>query len=43
MLSVDYPFSSNQMGLDFLHGIQLPPEQVEKIAHGNADKLLRLT
>jgi uncharacterized protein len=43
MLSVDYPFSSNQMGLDFLHGIQLPPDQVEKIAHGNADKLLRLT
>jgi len=42
LLSVDYPFSSNQMGIDFLHGIQLPPEQVEKIAHGNADKLLGL-
>ncbi|MBB6502084.1 amidohydrolase family protein [Pedobacter cryoconitis] len=42
MLSVDYPFSSNQMGIDFLNGIQLPPEQVAKIAHGNADKLLGL-
>ncbi len=42
MLSVDYPFSSNQMGIDFLNGIQLPPDQVEKIAHGNADRLLNL-
>lgn len=42
LLSVDYPFSNNQMGIDFLHGIQLPPEQVAKIAHGNADKLLGL-
>ncbi len=42
MLSVDYPFSSNRMGVDFLHGIELPPEQVAKIAHGNADRLLFL-
>jgi len=42
MLSVDYPFSSNQMGIDFLNGIKLPPEQLAKIAHGNADKLLGL-
>ncbi|MEZ2443001.1 amidohydrolase family protein [Chitinophaga sp. RCC_12] len=42
MLSVDYPFSTNQMGIDFLNNIQLPAEQVAKIAHGNADKLLRL-
>ncbi|MGF6848233.1 putative TIM-barrel fold metal-dependent hydrolase [Chitinophaga sp. W3I9] len=42
MLSVDYPFSTNQMGIEFLNNIQLPAEQVAKIAHGNADKLLRL-
>jgi predicted TIM-barrel fold metal-dependent hydrolase len=42
MLSVDYPFSSNQMGIDFLNEIALPPEQVAKIAHENADKLLGL-
>lgn len=42
ILSVDYPFSSNQMGVDFLNDIQLPPEQVAKIAHENADKLLFL-
>ncbi|WP_114936902.1 amidohydrolase family protein [Mucilaginibacter endophyticus] len=42
MVSVDYPFSSNQMGIDFLNEIQLPPDQVAKIAHQNADKLLGL-
>lgn len=42
LLSVDYPFSSNEMGIRFLEGIQLPPEQVAKIAHENADKLLGL-
>jgi predicted TIM-barrel fold metal-dependent hydrolase len=42
MFSVDYPFSANQMGIDFLNKIQLPGDQVEKIAHGNADKLLKL-
>lgn len=42
LFSVDYPFSSNQMGIGFLNEIQLPPEQVAKIAHGNADKLLGL-
>jgi predicted TIM-barrel fold metal-dependent hydrolase len=42
LFSIDYPFSSNQMGIDFLNSMRLPPEQVEKIAHGNADKLLGL-
>ncbi|QJD95453.1 amidohydrolase [Mucilaginibacter robiniae] len=42
MLSVDYPFSSNQMGIEFLNNIQLPADQVAKIAHENADKLLGL-
>jgi predicted TIM-barrel fold metal-dependent hydrolase len=40
MLSVDYPFSSNKMGIDFLNDIQLPADQIAKIAHGNADKIL---
>lgn len=42
MLSVDYPFSSNQMGIDFLNEIDLPTDQIAKIAHENADKLLKL-
>jgi predicted TIM-barrel fold metal-dependent hydrolase len=42
MFSVDYPFSANEMGIEFLNAIELPDEQVAKIAHGNADKLLNL-
>ncbi|MDR3680725.1 MAG: amidohydrolase family protein [Flavipsychrobacter sp.] len=42
MFSVDYPFSTNEMGVEFLNTIELSDEQVAKIAHGNADKLLKL-
>jgi predicted TIM-barrel fold metal-dependent hydrolase len=42
LFSVDYPFSTNEMGIEFLNAIELPDEQVRKIAHGNADKLLSL-
>ena len=42
MFSIDYPFSTNEMGIDFLKAIDLPEDQIEKIAHGNADKLLNL-
>ena len=42
MFSVDYPFSSNEQGRTFLDSISLPGDQVSKIAHGNADKLLKL-
>lgn len=38
MLSVDYPFSSNEMGIDFFKTIDLPAEQLDKLAHGNADR-----
>lgn len=42
LFSVDYPFSSNRQGIDFLNGINLPAAQVAQIAHGNADRLLAL-
>ena len=42
MFSVDYPFSTNEQGKQYLESMQLQPENLEKIAHGNADKLLRL-
>jgi predicted TIM-barrel fold metal-dependent hydrolase len=42
MFSIDYPFSTNEIGVDFLNAIVLPEEQVARIAHGNADKLLNL-
>jgi predicted TIM-barrel fold metal-dependent hydrolase len=43
MFSVDYPFSTNEMGIEFLNTIELPEEQIAKIAHANADRLLNLT
>ncbi|WP_428329859.1 amidohydrolase family protein [Mucilaginibacter sp.] len=42
MFSVDYPFSTNEMGIEFLNAIELPAEQIAQLAHGNADKLLKL-
>ncbi|MDR3695489.1 amidohydrolase family protein [Mucilaginibacter sp.] len=42
MFSIDYPFSTNQQGKQYLESMQLPTEDLEKLAHGNADKLLKL-
>jgi len=42
MFSVDYPFSSNEMGIDFLNNTDLSAEKIKKIAHGNADRILKL-
>lgn len=42
LFSVDYPYSTNEQGRHFLDAINLPPGDLEKIAHGNADRLLKL-
>jgi uncharacterized protein len=42
MFSVDYPYSSNAMGRSFLDNLPLSPADLEKFAHGNADRLLKL-
>lgn len=42
MFSIDYPFSTNEQGRQYLESMQLQPEDLEKLAHGNADKLLKL-
>ena len=43
MFSVDYPFSPNAAGRTFLDRLPLSTADREKIAYGNADRLLRLT
>ncbi|MGH6672842.1 MAG: amidohydrolase family protein [Xanthobacteraceae bacterium] len=43
MFSVDYPYSSNAMGRTFLDNLPLSPADLEKFAHGNADRLLKLS
>jgi predicted TIM-barrel fold metal-dependent hydrolase len=42
MFSVDYPFASNARARAFLDALPVSPADCEKIAHGNADRLLHL-
>ena len=42
MFSVDYPYSPDAMGRAFLERIALAPADMAKLAHGNADALLKL-
>jgi predicted TIM-barrel fold metal-dependent hydrolase len=42
LFSVDYPFGNNLAGVTFLKNLPVSPEDREKIAHKNADALLRL-
>jgi uncharacterized protein len=42
MFSVDYPFASNARARAFLDALPVSIADREKIAHGNADRLLRL-
>ena len=42
MFSVDYPFSPNGRGRDFLDTLPISPSNRIKLAHGNADCLLKL-
>ena len=42
MYSADYPFVPNDAGGSFLKGLPVSPADLAKIAHGNADRLLRL-
>jgi uncharacterized protein len=42
MFSIDYPYASNAEGREFLDNVPLSPGDLEKFAHGNADRLLKL-
>lgn len=42
LFSIDYPYSPNKVGRKFLDEMKISNEDKEKIAHGNADKLLKL-
>jgi predicted TIM-barrel fold metal-dependent hydrolase len=43
LYSVDYPYAPNERGRAFLQSLSLSPADLAKVAHGNADRLLRLT
>jgi uncharacterized protein len=42
LFAIDYPFSDGERARDFLHGLPLAPADRERIAHGNAEALLRV-
>lgn len=42
LFSVDYPFSSNEKATAFLRALPVPPADLARIAHENADRLLGL-
>jgi 2,3-dihydroxybenzoate decarboxylase len=42
IFSVDWPYESNKVGVDFLNSLPLSAADLEKLAHGNAEKLLKL-
>ena len=43
MFSVDFPYAANKQGRAFLDRINLSPTDMAKLAHGNAEVLLKLT
>ncbi len=42
LFSVDYPFTDNTRATNFLRALPVSPDDRAKIAHGNADRLLKL-
>jgi uncharacterized protein len=42
LFSVDYPYSPNTAGRDFLNTLPVGAEDLGKISHGNAERLLKL-
>lgn len=43
MFSVDYPYESSQESVELIRRTSLTEEEHHKVAHGNADRLLKLT
>jgi 2,3-dihydroxybenzoate decarboxylase len=39
MFSIDWPFESNKVGMDYLHHLPLSPADMEKFTHGNAERI----
>jgi predicted TIM-barrel fold metal-dependent hydrolase len=42
LFSVDYPYAQNERGRAFLDRLPVPAEELNKIAHANADRILKL-
>src|SRR5688572_17572394 len=42
LFAVDWPYESNKTGVAFLKGVSLSESDREKVAHRNAERVLRL-
>jgi predicted TIM-barrel fold metal-dependent hydrolase len=42
LFSVDWPYESNRLGAEFLANLPLSSPDRAKIAHGNAERVLRM-
>ena len=42
LFAIDWPYEANKTGMEFLRGLSISDADKEKIAHGNAERLLRL-
>jgi predicted TIM-barrel fold metal-dependent hydrolase len=42
MFSIDWPYESNKVGMDFLARLPFSDADKAKIAHGNAERILKL-
>ena len=42
MFSVDWPYEPNTTAMEFLRKVPLAPLDLEKFAHGNAERILKL-
>jgi len=43
LFAIDYPYESSALAVEFLHALPLNAPDLNKIAHANAERLLRLT
>ena len=43
LFSVDYPYSPNTVGRKFLDTLPVSQEDLNKISHGNAERLLKMS
>jgi predicted TIM-barrel fold metal-dependent hydrolase len=42
MFAIDYPFESNEQAAEFIRTAPLAPDDKARMAHANAERILRL-
>ena len=42
IFSIDWPYESNKIGMEFLKRLSLSPSELALVAHGNAERVLKL-